>query len=134
MNHSIVQLNDLPDEILMMILKKLWNIKVLYSLIGINKKLDRIACDPVFTRYLSLVNRSSNNSVAPLTNEVLNRFCAQILPKIHHHIRRLDLESATMERILSTTNYPNLHQLGLFNLHAKTAASLFTSKTLIAVK
>ncbi|CAF0804401.1 unnamed protein product [Adineta steineri] len=36
-----------------------------------------------------------------------------------------------MERILSTTNYPNLHQLGLFNLHAKTAASLslFTSQS-----
>ncbi|CAF3980128.1 unnamed protein product [Adineta steineri] len=128
MNYSIVQLNDLPDEILMMILRKIWNIRVLYSLIGINQRLDRIACDSIFTRYLSLVNRSSNNSVAPLTNEVLNRFCSQILPKIHHHIRRLDLESSTMERILSTTNYPNLHQLGLFNLHEKTAASLFTTE------
>ena len=134
MNHSIVQLNDLPDEILIMILKRLWNVRVLYSLIGVNKKLDRIACDPVFTRCLSLMNGSSNNSVGPLPNVVLNRFCSQILPKIHHHIRRLDLESSTMERILSTTNYPNLHELSLYKLHATTAISLFTSKILISFK
>ncbi|CAF1403549.1 unnamed protein product [Adineta steineri] len=129
MNDSTIQLNDLPDEILMMILEKLWNIRVLYSLIGINRKLDRIACDPVFTRYLQLMNGVSHNSVGQLPEIVLNRFCSDILPKIHHHIRRLDLESSTMERILSTASYPNLHQLGLFNLHAKTAASLFTSQS-----
>ncbi|CAF4162050.1 unnamed protein product [Adineta steineri] len=129
MNDSTIQLNDLPDEILMMILEKLWNIRVLYSLIGINRKLDRITCDPVFTRYLQLMNGISHNSVGQLPEIVLNRFCSDILPKIHRHIRRLDLESSTMERILSTSNYPNLHQLGLFNLHAKTAASLFRSKS-----
>jgi hypothetical protein len=131
MNQSIVQLDDLPDKILMIILKKLWNIRVLYSLIGINKKLDRIACDPVFTKYLSLVNGSSDDSVCPLPDIVLNRFCSQILPKIHHHIQQLDLESSTMERILSTTSYPNLHSLRLFKLYAKTAVSLFTSKTAV---
>jgi hypothetical protein len=129
MNHSIVHLNDLPDEILMIILKRLWNVKVLYSLIGVNQKLDRIACDPVFTRRLLLMNGLSDDSVGPLPNVVLDRFCSQILPKIHHHIRQLDLELSTMERILSITNYPNLHELRLYNLHAKTAISLFTGKT-----
>ncbi|UJR12634.1 hypothetical protein I4U23_016809 [Adineta vaga] len=94
---------------------------------SINKKLDRLACDPGFTKYLSLVNGSSDDSVCPLPDIVLNRFCSQILPKIHHHIQQLDLESSTMERILSTTSYPNLHSLRLFKLHSKTAASLFTN-------
>ncbi|CAF1440394.1 unnamed protein product [Adineta steineri] len=133
MNDSIIQLNDLPDEILMMIFGKLWNVRVLYSLIGINRKLDRIACDPVFTRYLQLMNGISDNSVGQLPEIVLNRFCSHVLPKIHHHIRRLDLESSTMERILSTANYPNLHQLVLLNLHAKTAACLFTTQLYVCL-
>jgi hypothetical protein len=131
MNHSIIQLNDLPDEILLIILKKLWNIRVLYSLIGVNKKLDRIACDPVFTRCLSLVNGSSYNSIVPLPHVVLHRFCSQILPRIHHQIEQLNLESSTMKRIFSTKNYHNLRELGLYKFHAKTAISLFTGKTLI---
>jgi hypothetical protein len=40
MKRSLVQLNDLPDEILMIILKKLDNDQVLYSLIGVNKRLN----------------------------------------------------------------------------------------------
>ncbi|CAF3286006.1 unnamed protein product, partial [Rotaria sp. Silwood2] len=50
MEHLLVELNDLPDEILLMILKKLNSISLLYSLIGVNKRLDTIVRDPIFTR------------------------------------------------------------------------------------
>jgi hypothetical protein len=130
MNYSIVQLNDLPDEILMIILKKLCNIEVLYSLKGVNKRLNRILRDPIFTRRLSLMRCFSNDSINPLSDAMLNRFCSQILPEIHHQIQRLVLESSSMGRILSATNYPNLRELGLYKLQEKTAMSLFTSKTL----
>ncbi|CAF4937950.1 unnamed protein product, partial [Rotaria sp. Silwood2] len=56
MEHSSIQLNDLPDEIIIIILKKLHNSEVLYSLIGVNKRLHRIANDSIFTSNLTFIS------------------------------------------------------------------------------
>ncbi len=40
--YSLIQLNDLPDEILLIIFKKLNNIELLYSLINVNKRVKKI--------------------------------------------------------------------------------------------
>ncbi len=127
MAHSLVQLNDLPDEILMIIFKNLDNDEILYSLIGVNKRLNTFVHDSAFTSHLTLMRRFSNNSIDPLSDTILDRFFLQILPSIHHKIQWLDVESSSMERILST-NYPNLYGLGLYNLEIEKAKYLFTSK------
>ncbi|CAF3400043.1 unnamed protein product [Rotaria sp. Silwood2] len=124
MEDSLIQLNDLPDEIFMMILKKLHSCDVLYSLIGVNKRLDTIVQDSFFTAYLTL-------TVPPygflnFTDPILDRFCSKILPKIHHKIGWINVESSSMERFLRSTNYPNLYGLGLCNLASETARDLFT--------
>jgi hypothetical protein len=54
LQYLIVQLIDLPDELLVMIFKILNNVQLLYSLIGINKQLDRILSDSIFTKNLTL--------------------------------------------------------------------------------
>jgi hypothetical protein len=41
-----------------------------------------------------------------LNGRALDRFCSQILPKIHHKIKWLNLESSIMNDILLCTNYP----------------------------
>ncbi|CAF4043986.1 unnamed protein product, partial [Rotaria sp. Silwood1] len=128
MEHSLVELNDLPDEILMIILKKLRNVQVLYSLIGVNKRLHAIVHDSIFTNRLTLMRWISYNSTYPLPDPVLDRFCLQILPKIHCNIKWLNLESSSMKRILLATNYPILYGLGLFDMDVETALSLFTGK------
>ncbi|CAF4649203.1 unnamed protein product, partial [Rotaria sp. Silwood1] len=51
----------------------------------------------------------SNGLLYRFTNTILDRFCLQILPKIHHKIQFLNLESSSMERILLSTNCPNLY-------------------------
>jgi hypothetical protein len=61
---------------------------------------------------------------------MLDRFCLQILPKIHHKIKWLNLESRSMERILLAKNYPNLNGLGLYDIDVEKALSLFNSKLL----
>ncbi len=66
MKHSTVQLVNLPDEILMKIFMNLNNVQVLYSLMGINNRLDKILCDPIFASRLSLVNVSSTNFIYSL--------------------------------------------------------------------
>ncbi len=43
MEDSCIQLEDLPDEILLIIFKNLDNCHVLYSFMGLNQRLDRIS-------------------------------------------------------------------------------------------
>ncbi|CAF5134877.1 unnamed protein product, partial [Rotaria magnacalcarata] len=126
MKHSSAGLNDLPDEILMIILKKLSNIQVLYSLICVNKRLHAIVHDPIFTNCLTLMNYVSVDSIDPLSDRILDQFCLQILPAIHQNIKWLNLESSSMKRILLATNYPNLYGLGLYDIEIETALSFFS--------
>lgn len=128
MEYSRINLNDLPDEILLLILKKLHNVEVLYSLIGVNKRLDVIVNDSIFTSYLTLMIPSSDGLFYRFPDTVLDRLYQQILPKIHHKINWLNLESLWIERILLSTDYPNLCGLGLYNLSLEAAKDLFTGK------
>jgi hypothetical protein len=63
MEHSSVELNDLPDEILMIILKKFYNVQILYSLIGVSQRLNTIIHDPIFTSHLTLIRCISDDSI-----------------------------------------------------------------------
>ena len=136
MDYSFIKLTDLPDEILLIIFKKLYNFEVLYSLIGINDRLNKIAVDSIFTRDLTLMRYISVDSICPLSNQILDRLCTQVLPNICHKINRLNLESSSIKRILLATNYPNLYGIGLYNINIKTAQYFFTGnifKTVLSV-
>ena len=129
MEYSSIHLNNLPDEILLIIFNKLNNVTLLYSLLGVNKRLNKIAHDSIFTSHLSLLRYCSDHSIYPLIDSILDRFCSKILPKIHYKIKRINLESSSMKRILLATNYPNLYGLGLYNLDSEKALYLFIDKT-----
>jgi hypothetical protein len=128
MQHSIVQLIDLPDELLVMIFKNLNNVQLLCSLMGINTRLDKIISDSIFTKDLTLFRYFSNENICPLVDTILDRFCFQILPEIHYKINMFNLESLSMERILLAADYPNLNGLGLYNIDRKTAERIFAGK------
>ena len=128
MEHSHVRLSDLPDEVLLIIFKKLDNVQVLYSLMGINKRLDKILHDSIFTTSLTLLKYFSYDSIYSLSNSMLDRYCVKILPKINSKIKWLHLELSSMKRILLSTNYPNLYGLGIYNIKKETALRLFTGK------
>ncbi|CAF3234138.1 unnamed protein product [Rotaria sp. Silwood2] len=125
MANSMIQLDDLPDEIFMMIFKNMCKTDVLYSLIDVNQRLNTIVYDPIFTNHLILLEHSSDDSINSLTDAILDRFCLQILRKINHKIKRLDLESSSMERILLATNYPILYELSLYNIDLRTFRRCF---------
>ena len=75
MKYSCVQLDDLPDEILLFILKKLSNVEILYSLLGVNKRLNKIIYDSIFMNHLTLLISLMNYYFCPLSNPILDRFC-----------------------------------------------------------
>jgi hypothetical protein len=125
MKDLLVQLDDLPDETLMYIFKKLYNNEVLYSLMDVNQRLNRIVHDTIFTRELYLLEYCpKDNSAFQLPDPILDRFCSKILPEIGHKIESLFLEQTSIERVLHATNYPNLNNLGLCDIRFKTAMSL----------
>lgn len=150
MEHSCIQLDDLPDEIILIILKKTNNCDVLYSLIGVNRRLDTIVNASIFTRNITLISplnkrfhtiennsiftrnltliTSFNGSSYQLNDTIVDRFCLKILPKINDKIQRLTVESSSMKRILLATNYPNLHTLGIYDLAPEATRDLFSGK------
>ena len=111
--HSCVGLNDLPDELLLIIFRKLNNIQVLYSLMDVNERLSEIVSDSIFTSYLSFVKRSSSIDYIDLLSSHItrHRFCSQILPKIHHQIQHLHLQATSAQHILHIAHYPHLFSL-----------------------
>ena len=106
MNQHNVHLLDLPNEILFLILKKLDNVDVLYSLLGINnQRLEIIAQEQIFTNILNFVSISqSTDEISSISDSILDRFCIDILPRIHKNVKSLILESVSMERILRAGN------------------------------
>ncbi|CAF4846008.1 unnamed protein product, partial [Rotaria socialis] len=127
MKYSCIGLYDLPDEILMIILKKLNNFDVLFTLHGVNERLNRLIKDSIFTSRLTFVKWISNNFIDLISSDmILNRFRLQILPEIRHKIEWLDLESSSMKYVLRAAHYPNLYGLGLYNINEESVRCLFT--------
>ncbi|CAF1013659.1 unnamed protein product [Adineta steineri] len=122
-NHFI----NLPDEILVLILNKLNTVDV-FNVFNINNRLDNILCDDIFTNTLTLFISSSNDIIEPPDNKLIDRFCLQILPKIHHKIKWLNLESSSMKRILLATPYPYLHGIRLYSINGQMATHLFNNR------
>ncbi|CAF2092791.1 unnamed protein product, partial [Rotaria magnacalcarata] len=123
--NSTVNILDLCDEMLLTILNKLDNVDVLYSLIGVNQKFDRLARSIDFTQSLDLTTISSYGDDHSKIKSMFNRFCFSILPQIQHNIQCLTLDPWSMASILSIENYPKLHKLTLINLKVEMANSIF---------
>jgi hypothetical protein len=109
-------------------LNKLTNIEVLYSLIGVNIRLDKLSSDAMFTEHLTLMKRSTNDIISSLDSSMLDRFCSEILPRINRQIKWLNLESLSMKCILLAADYPNLYGLSLFNIDYETVVRLCDGK------
>ncbi len=66
MECACIHLNDLPDEIILIIFKKLTSAEVLYALTGVNKRCNKIVYDPIFTSSGTLLRRLFRDFISPL--------------------------------------------------------------------
>jgi hypothetical protein len=64
-------------------------------------------------------------------NTVIDRFCSDILPRIHHQIKWLKVQSTSMERLLLAADYSNLSQLDIFIPHEERLRHFNGESTLI---
>ncbi|CAF3317912.1 unnamed protein product [Rotaria socialis] len=96
--------------------------------------LDNIFCNRIFCSTTIIEYLLENYIVWPCdvtlegnrNRTILDRFCLEILPKIHDKIEFLNLESSSMKRILLLTNYSNLYGIGLYDIATEIAKDLFT--------
>ncbi len=111
MSHKTVHLLDLPDEILLLIMKKLGSMDVLYSLLDVNKRLDQLARSIDNTKCIDF-SIVSPNVESHLINDVkLVRFRDEILPQIHNDVVEFRLNYFCMKPILLACKYPNLSMI-----------------------
>ncbi|CAF2771180.1 unnamed protein product [Rotaria sp. Silwood2] len=129
MEHSRSQLNDLPNEILLIIFKYLHHHHMIYSFININKRFNLIV-DHIIEKQLVLT--SLNDSSFSINNDIILDRVSRILPSIHHKIQCIGLDASIIEQILFSTTYPNLKTLVLY-VTSSTAINLFNGKILSSV-
>jgi hypothetical protein len=118
-NHSDIHLLNLPNKILLIILKKLNNVDVLYSLLNVhNEQLNFIAQEKIFSDTLDFAFIDNICSI--------DRFHSGILPRIHHNVKFFLLISVSMERILLVAKYSNIIRLKICNFKQEISWKHFT--------
>ena len=128
MSNSI-NILDLPDELLCAILNKLSMVDVFYSLIDVNIRFDRLVLDSLYVHYLDLVVRPIVTCYSSSTgDQVLNKICKTILPRICNNVYKLSVEPLFLEPVLGIAHYPRLHTLALVNFPTERLLSQLTGK------
>jgi hypothetical protein len=133
MGKKTVHLLDLPDEIFLIIIKKLLAIDVLYSLFGINKRLDRIARSIVHSKFLDFSIISADAQFCAVDDTVLDRFCFEILPEIYQNLKVLIFDQLCMERILLACQYPNLRVINIINYQPSIVSGYLTGMSCFSI-
>ena len=75
---SCRQLNEIPDEPLITICKKLFNTEVLNSFIGSNHRRDTIVHGASFTHRLLFMTKNLDGLIYLLADTIIDRFCWEI--------------------------------------------------------
>ena len=131
--HRQAELNDLPDELLLIILKRLSPIERLYSFAGVSHRFDALVASPSNTSGLELYDEPEKTKIQPLSEARLDRFCSTILPRIQHNIEALALHSSSVERILSACPYPIIHKLSIWFQDADVVLRCLEGKQKVAI-
>jgi hypothetical protein len=116
LNNNHRNILDLPNEILFIIFNKLNMVDVLYSLVNINERFNRLIFDPVYIRNLDMTimtTKSVFDHTFSIDNHVLDGICEKVLPRIQHEVNELTVEPHSMERVLFSIilNFIHYHLL-----------------------
>jgi hypothetical protein len=112
-------------------------IDILYSLMDINRRFERLALDPLHLHDLDLTDIITINSLNKKTSidtRVLPSICQNILPRIHHQVHQLTVEKSSMKQVLRAATYPQLYSLSLLNFERKTLLRPLTGILLNSVR
>lgn len=110
---------DLPNEILLIIFEKLKTVDILYSLVDVHHRFNKIVFDLIDMRDVNFVRTmdmySFHDCNYSIDTKIISTLCHQILFRIADKIRQLTIEHNSMDQILSCCTYPQLDTLTLVN-------------------
>jgi hypothetical protein len=127
-----LNLLDLPNELLLIIIKYLPMIDALYSLVGTTQRLDQLVLNPISTNTLNITCLRPEllpDRIYSLDEPVLATLCRTVLPRIHHQISHLIVDQFSIESVFHATEYSALHSLSLIEIDKVDAFHLFQGKT-----
>ncbi|CAM4876293.1 unnamed protein product [Rotaria socialis] len=105
-NNNDINIFDLSDELLLYIFNKLHTIELLYSLVNVNQRFDRLVLDPFYTHHLDLTVRPLRYYTSPVKTQIFDRIRTQVLPRIHQKLNKITVDPLSMECILDLTVRP----------------------------
>ncbi|CAF4950441.1 unnamed protein product [Rotaria socialis] len=127
-NNNDINIFDLSDELLLYIFKKLHTIELLYSLVNVNQRFDRLVLDPFYTHHLDLTVRPLRYYTSPVKTQIFDRIRTQVLPRIHQKLNKITVDPLSMECILGTIYYSELNSLSLVNFQSETLLQHLTAE------
>ncbi|CAF3294041.1 unnamed protein product [Rotaria sp. Silwood2] len=93
-------------------------VDVLYSFVNVTQRFDQLILNPLYIHSLdmtSMTMKSYLDRIYSIHNQLLDRICQNILPRIHHQVNELIVEQHSMEHVVHTINYPQLYSLSLID-------------------
>jgi hypothetical protein len=118
-NRNSLNLLDLPNEILLIIIKQLNMVDVLYSLVDVTERLDQLILNPIYIRILDMTcmkMKLHSYRIYLTDNHVCERICQNVLSRINDQVNELIIDQPSIERVLHTIDYPQLHSLSLIHV------------------
>jgi hypothetical protein len=109
-------------------------VDVLYSLVDVTQRFDRLVLDPLYIRNLdmtSMTMKSYYDPIYSIDHQVLSRICKNVLRRIHHQVNELIVEQYSMEHILHTINFPQLKLLSLVDFQEEVLLNSLIGKSLV---
>ncbi|CAF1389661.1 unnamed protein product [Rotaria sordida] len=86
-----------------------------YSLVDVNQRFNRLAFDSLCIHHLNFAIKHFDIHQYATYNDILDRICSKILPRINDKVNKLTVDPLSMEQILCAVHYPQLHSLSLIN-------------------
>ncbi|CAF4329481.1 unnamed protein product, partial [Rotaria sordida] len=80
---------------------------------------------------ISMTMKSFYDCIYSIDNQVLDRICKNVLPRIYHQINELIVEQYSMERVLHTISYPQLYSLTLMDFSEEVLFNYLTNNTIL---
>ncbi len=85
---------------------------MLYSLLGVNKRIDQLVGSVSNTYLINFTSLSpTGDEHFSMDHEIFKRFCSSIMPRICYNVRTLILDHWSMARVLFACEYPNLQTI-----------------------
>ncbi|UJR38159.1 hypothetical protein I4U23_030836 [Adineta vaga] len=109
-------------------------VDVLYSLVDVCQRFNEIVLNPFYIRNLDMTTvtmKSCFQFMYSIDNQVLNKICESILPRIYQQVNELTLEQSSVERVFGTINYPELYSLSLRGCREDFLVKYLTDNTIL---